>query len=281
MATTLYLILFVAIVVLLAVWAVARARRIRGEAEAREAAALAALAGGRGSAATAGETEFADGLPTHMPAGSGIDVADVSEVVDIDALLADESRQVAKRARATLEEPTDIYRGLDSLPPLPRPAAARPVAVVRPPPPPPPRQPVAPAVPTTAGRDVPLRELALAWFEARGYRPSPASAAVRPIELVLRHKDDAARAYAFVLEQKRVDDALVGRLLKQARSIGLIRLLIVADAGCDPAIPAKHKGVRVVDRVGLDGEFRKLDVPVAAKIIAVARRRATAPRAVA
>src|SRR5258706_280424 len=35
--------------------------------------------------------------------------------------------------------------------------------------------------------DVPLRELSLAWFEARGYRGAPASPAVRPIELVLRH----------------------------------------------------------------------------------------------
>ena len=44
---------------------------------------------------------------------------------------------------------------------------------------------------------VPLRELVIAWYESRGYRGSPASPAIWPIEMVLRHRDDAARAYAF------------------------------------------------------------------------------------
>ena len=42
----------------------------------------------------------------------------------------------------------------------------------------------------------PLREVALAWFEARGYRSSPASPAVRPIERVLRRRQDAERGRA-------------------------------------------------------------------------------------
>src|SRR5882672_941602 len=122
--------------------------------------------------------------------------------------------------------------------------------------------------------DVPLRELSLAWFEARGYRGAPASPAVRPIELVLRHKDDPARAYAFVVEPQPVDSSRVTALLRQAREIGLLRVLIVADAGAEQTAAAGKKGARVMDRRAMDEEFRKLDLGVAAKIIAVARKRA-------
>jgi hypothetical protein len=127
-------------------------------------------------------------------------------------------------------------------------------------------------------RDVPLRELALAWFEARGYRSSPASVAVRPIELVLRHKNDPARAYAFVVEGDRVSADRVHELRAQAKSIGLVRLLIVADAGAEPAAREvmNKKGVRLMDRVTLGREFSGLDFSIAAKIIAIARKRAAA-----
>jgi hypothetical protein len=90
--------------------------------------------------------------------------------------------------------------------------------------------------------DVPLRELALAWFEARGYRSAPASAAVRPIEQVLRHRHDPARAYAFVVESGRVSAERVQQLRTQARSIGLLRVLIVANDGADEGAALKSKG---------------------------------------
>jgi streptomycin 6-kinase len=123
---------------------------------------------------------------------------------------------------------------------------------------------------------VSLREIVLAWFEARGYRASPASPVVRPIELVLRHKDDPARAYAFVVATERVDGERVQQLTKQARGIGLVRVLIVADAGLASEAPAVKKGVRVMDRAAMNDEMKKLDVSIAAKIIAVARKRAAA-----
>ncbi len=140
----------------------------------------------------------------------------------------------------------------------------------------------APTAKTTAqiNVDVPLRELSLAWFEARGYRGAPASPAVRPIELVLRHKDDPARAYAFVVEPQPVDGSRVTALLRQAREIGLLRVLIVADAGAEQTAAAGKKGARVMDRAAMDEEFRKLDLGVAAKIIAVARKRAASRVAV-
>lgn len=268
-------ILFIGSLVLLflmvLVWAVQRARRIRAEAASREEQALAQMRAGKNAAnGRQGETVFA-GMPTQMLPRAGIEV---NEVVDLEALLAGEPHGVATRARARLEEPTNIDVGLDTRPP--RPAGLPPVA-----PPVPARPPVAPRpAPAAPARndqaDVALRELALAWFEARGYRGSPASPAVRPIELVLRHKGDPARAYAFVVEPQRVSGERVRALAEQARSIGLLRLLIVADSGFEETAASHRKGVRLMDRRTMDAELKKLDLPIAAKIIAVARSRAAA-----
>ncbi|MCS7100107.1 MAG: hypothetical protein NZL99_00265 [Burkholderiaceae bacterium] len=285
------------LLVLMWLWARRRARRIREEAEQREARALAAVrAGGDPLAAAkgektelAGDTIFEPNVPTGvLPGRGGIEVA---EVLDIDELLRGESEAVAQRARAQLEEPTNIHSG-DTLPPrpaTPAPAAPQATETTRTPPAAPPaaraapvpQPPVAAAAPATAtrtapGEDVPLRELVLAWFEARGYRASPASPIVRPIELVLRHKDDPARAYAFVVATQRVTVERVQQLAQQARGIGLIRVLVVADAGLSPDAPQAKRGVRVLDRMALQAELAKLDLSVAAKIIAVARKRAAA-----
>ncbi len=272
------------------------------------------------------QTLFDPGTPTGvMPLRGGIEVA---EVADIDELLRGESLAVAERARARLEEPTNINLGGDTLPPRPaiplpvkpppaKPVPAKPAPAVPVPKPvsarvspmqtparretAAPRAPIAAAAPAarasppakpplaTPARlsdalheaDVPLRELVLAWFEARGYRSAPASPVVRPIELVLRHKNDPARAYAFVVATQRVTVDRVLNLAQQARSIGLIRVLIAADAGGAEEATSAKRGVRVMDRALLDAELRKLDLSIAAKIIAVARKRAAARPAAA
>ena len=326
--TTLLIGSLALLVILMAVWARTRATRIRSEGAARERRALAAVrAGGdpappgtQGAAnappaESTGETIFEPGTPTSMVPGSRGSI-EVAEVLDLDELLRDEPLGVASRARAQLEEPTNIHMG-DTLPPRPvvSPPVSPPVAVappparavsppvalrpVAPPPPvqaapaarppaPPPVKPApavanvaprarapAPPTPVALDGDAPLRELVLAWFEARGYRSSPASPVVRPIELVLRHKDDPSRAYAFVVGTQRVTSERVQQLAQQARSIGLIRVLVVADAGLSADAPTAKRGVRVLDRVALSAELAKLDISVAAKIIAVARKRAS------
>lgn len=430
------------LVVAMLFWAWRRAKQIRAESAQREAEALARVEAGHDPfsepSESTGETVFA-GLPSDLVPQGRIDVNDVSEVVDIDQLLASEPLAVATRARARLEEPTNIVLESDTLPPRPltAPAAVAPMQAQLPSVPPSPvvETPLPPvddpdaswaaraAVRTakrgargparsapvpdanaqvavaremaaralsakqaalreaaereaasrevaareaagrelaarqaarqasereaavreaaareeaarqaqereaaererrareaaareaaarvlheeakaaqtaaerraaerhvpereaarrinSSDRDVPLREVALAWFEARGYRSSAASAAVRPIELVLRHKNDPARAYAFVVEGHRVSPDRVHALRAQAKSIGLVRLLIVADAGAEPAAREvmNKKGVRLMDRVALDRELNGLDFSVAAKIIAIARKRAT------
>lgn len=122
----------------------------------------------------------------------------------------------------------------------------------------------------------PLREVALAWFEARGYRSSPASPAVRPIERVLRHRQDAARGYAFVVERQPVSARRIEQLQTLALSVGLKRLLVVAEAGAVDRESREQRGVRLMDRNALAAELDRLDLSIAAKIIAVARKRGSA-----
>jgi len=142
--------------------------------------------------------------------------------------------------------------------------------------------PAAPAVPADApelGAGVPLRELAIVWFEARGYQASPASQALRPIELVLRHRGDPARAYAFVEIATPLTAGGCRELVDQAHSIGLVRLLIVAEAGVDEGVARdlRRRGSRVMDRVAMQKALAKLEFKVAARIVAVARTRADSP----
>jgi hypothetical protein len=212
------------------------------------------------------------------------------EVLDLDELLADEAAPVAAAARRQLEAPTSITTGPDTLFPLPlvaRPVATVAMAAAQPPRVMPltgslamaaasrPAAPPAPTVPPVIERPVPVRELALAWFEARGYRPSNASEAVRPIELVLRHRKDPSRAYAFIVELERLTTDRVAALVSHARSIGLTRVLVAAESGIDSDTRHRFRrqGVRLIDQDEIQREFGKLEISVAAKIIAVARNR--------
>jgi hypothetical protein len=124
---------------------------------------------------------------------------------------------------------------------------------------------------------VPLRELVLAWYESRGYRQVPASPAVWPIELVLRHRDDPARAYAFVVQNDNVSVDRITALIEQAREIGMLRVAVIAEAGYERGAKeiAKRKNVRLIDRPTMDAELSELQLETAAKIIAVARKRAS------
>jgi hypothetical protein len=157
---------------------------------------------------------------------------------------------------------------------------------VSPPPPPEPRR--ARAAARAAAREatpmldsmapsVPLRELVLAWYESRGYRQVPASPAVWPIELVLRHRDDPSRAYAFVVQSDNVSVDRITALIEQAREIGMLRVAVIAEAGYERGAKeiAKRKSVRLIDRPTMDAELSDLQLETAAKIIAVARKRAS------
>ncbi|GAB4468021.1 MAG: hypothetical protein OHK0044_09180 [Burkholderiaceae bacterium] len=117
------------LLLIMAVWAVQRARHIRAEAAMREEQALAQMRHGKVPAnERQGETVFA-GMPSQMLPRAGIEV---NEVVDLEALLAGEPLGVATRARARLEEPTNIDVGPDTLPPRPAASPAAPSAPATP-----------------------------------------------------------------------------------------------------------------------------------------------------
>jgi len=154
-----------------------------------------------------------------------------------------------------------------------------------------PRRPAGPlagaaaAVPTPAENQfrIPVRELVLAWFEARGYRASVAFADARPIELILQHRKDQERNYAFVVERAFVTSERASSLLAHARASGLPRLLIAAEGGTEEDLPKRVQrlGIRLFDEPGIRAQLGRIDIRVAAKIIAVARGRALARRTAA
>lgn len=275
------------------VWAGARARKIRRQAAEREQAALALMLGGglhgddAAGEAAAGRKPVGRLLaddPSEQAAQLVRAVADAHREAHSAAELApleyqgrDGARRAlsaAEQAAADLDPIEDLISQImvDEPPARPRPQRA---AVAAPPTPQAaaatqPRGPIAP--------NIPLRELALAWYEARGYRGSPASPAVWPIELVLRHREDAARAYAFVVQTDHVSVDRIIALIEQAREIGMMRVAVIAESGYEREAKevARKRNVRLIDRRTMEAELAELQLPTAAKIIAVARTRSSA-----
>ncbi len=262
--------LFVALGVML-LWA-RQKLRARREAEAeRQAAVLAAVqAAGAVAPNVEGETNVDAGLSTNLRGQRGIEVAE--ESIDVEALLSSVPAGAAARARAQLDEPTNIVpmstgwasTGLQTGPttgPLVSTSANA-------------SSPAAPKPPAGLEMEVPLRNLVLAWFEARGYRPAPAVPSLRPIDVVLRHRNDPARSYAFMYDPGRATGPRASSLLDLARSAGLSKLAIAAEHGGDSALRANRvKGVRMIDWPTIEADLKKLDREIAGRIVGIARQR--------
>lgn len=219
--------------------------------------------------------------PTEPIGRSAIEVAEMAEVVDLEALLSSVPPRIAAETRDVLDVPTNIVTG-----PLPPPAsgvtppaapplslsaeAAPPAPVTAPRRAPPPRPTLADLLAGTS-----LRDLALAWYQARGYRSSPVSSALAPIACVLRHREDPSRVYA-VIEPTRqaVDEAVLDVWLARAQAVGVGRVLVLIDAAIDLQADAR-KGVRLLNRVRLEAELRRLDPRIAARIIGIVKARAS------
>jgi hypothetical protein len=288
-STVLYSIAVLITLLGLLFWARRRATTIRERAHEREQEAMAMLLVGKGRD---GEANAAPEMPV------------IGRVLEDPAdRVAAKAREAARVAREAAEQPTVAVgpaRGNGASPPSPAEQAAegmdpieelisqimvdtptpkprklpvRPRAAERAAAPPP----ESPQRPEAIGSGVPLRELVLAWYESRGYRGSPASPAVWPIEMVLRHRDDAARAYAFVVQSDHISVDRITALIEQAREIGMQRVAVVAESGYERGAKeiARKKHVRLIDRSTMDAELSALELPTAAKIIAVARKRSS------
>jgi hypothetical protein len=275
-------------------WARRRSEAIRQQAAQREQAALAMMLGSSpepkpAAAPAAEEIDHAALIrQAHLSAEQGETFEQDKSARDLPPIEYDRrppQREMspAEQAAAGLDPIEDLISQIMVDDPARRPA---PRPVVASPPPPEPRR--ATAAVRAAAREatpmldsmapsVPLRELVLAWYESRGYRQVPASPAVWPIELVLRHRDDPARAYAFVVQSDNVSVDRITALIEQAREIGMLRVAVIAEAGYERGAKeiAKRKNVRLIDRPTMDAELADLQLETAAKIIAVARKRAS------
>jgi|GEM_PF-1782496 len=177
--------------------------------------------------------------------------------IDVDILLADEPETIADRRRRQLERPTDFIG--DTGNPL---TAARTTTGL----------PTSPLSLHDGQLDVALDALVVAWFEARGYVARPAPASAQPISLLLNHRDDRTRSYAFFFDRGRLAALRAAALLEKARELGMSKLLVAAEHGSDPKVgSARLRDVQVMDWPAIDREIGKLDPSVAAKILSIAR----------
>jgi hypothetical protein len=198
------------------------------------------------------------------------------EVFDVEALLGDEA--VAAAAPAPVDAPpraarrnegNDTLGGLGAASEQPVAAESAPARTL------PERNAERGSGERGLGADVPIRDLVLVWFEARGYQASVASRAVLPIEYVLRHRGDPARAYAFVALSERLTAELGAGLIERAHGLGLERLLVTSEDGAERTVrrALRRQGLRLMDRGAIDDALAKMEFRVAAKIVAVAAAR--------
>lgn len=193
------------------------------------------------------------------PAEANALPATIGRTVDIDLLLGDEPNSVAEQARQQLARSTAMLSGLAGESTVGRADGSAPAS---------------PLSLLDGVLDVSLDALVLVWFAARGYVVSPAPEAANPIRLLLTHREDVERSYAFFFDRGRLHAQRAAELLDKAQALGMNRLLVAAEHGADPAVnSARLRDVLVMDWVTLDREFRKIDFRVAAKLIAIARSR--------
>jgi hypothetical protein len=136
-------------------------------------------------------------------------------------------------------------------------------------------RPPLPQSPSDQAAGIPVQDLLLTWYEARGYRFKPAPGRLRPIEFELRHASSAEHGYAFATVSQHLTPARAQQLLDAARQLGHSRLIIASECHVDEAVVAaiRKLGIRIFDPDSTRSEIAKADLRTAARIIAVARGR--------
>lgn len=128
---------------------------------------------------------------------------------------------------------------------------------------------------------VAVRDLVQVFYVARGFRAAAADTAASPIELLLTHKADANRGYAFAPLDGPVSADLVRAVAARARTIGQQRALITSETAIAPALADSLllPGVRVFDGAAIEAQLARLDAPLAQRVRAAAARLAASRRA--
>jgi hypothetical protein len=122
---------------------------------------------------------------------------------------------------------------------------------------------------------VPVRDLVQVFYEGRGFRARPAEPSALPIELVLAHKSDASRSYAFAPLAVVPTEAEMQAIVDGARRIGQLRVLIAVEAEGPAGLQAalSTQPVRYFDRSLIEAQLARLDSDIIAKVRAAANRR--------
>ena len=270
---TVFLILLT-VAVGLAWWIRHRSARLRREAESREAQVLEALfAARRSTAGNGGETIDLDKVFGGKAAAA--ESATSSDAVlraagleaELIALVKSPPKKPAEQAagagRAGAWAPRDADVRSSALASMPADDE-------------PDRKPSPVRASERADEPVQVRDLVQIFYEARGYRPVPASRGARPIELVLRHKTDPLRSYAFAPTAEAVSEVNALAMLERARGIDQTRVLIATESDVAPELANSvlTQGIRVFDGAAIEAQLAQLDFATAAKIRAIARQRA-------
>ncbi len=240
-------------------WALYRAARLRRESESREARVLDAIFAARATAdgAAAIDIDRVLGAKPSPPGSAGSDA-----VMRAAALAASVAAPSAAEAA-----------------PLAPAAAAAPVVDANPA-----ADGVVMVVGTAAdGRIEPsveapplVRDLVQVFYEARGFRPTSLEASARPIELVLAHKSDPRRSYAFVPMATVPSGDELKSIAAVARRVDQLRVLVATEAPLPAGATDPPAGFRVFDRAAIDAQLARIDAAIAARIRSAAQRRRTA-----
>jgi hypothetical protein len=264
---TLLVVALLVVAASLAGWVMYRAARLRREAESREARVLEALFAARHSA-NGGATIDVDEVFGRAPAAAAPTSAD--DVLRAAGLGPEVIALVGKqRSSAPAVEPEPD----DAKAPTPpgaadhdRDSAARGLEATG----------HEGDVRAAGAAPVPVRDLVQVFYEARGFRAAPADASARPVALVLTHKSDPRRSYAFAPIDGTLTEADLRSVVETARRIDQSRVLIAVEGTLAPALgsaSAEH-GVRAFDRAAIEAQLARVDAAAAEKLRAAAARRA-------
>jgi hypothetical protein len=262
---TYFVVALLLVAAVVAWWVVQRAARLRRETEAREARVMDALFAARQSAnggANIDVDQIFGAGSASAPASADAVLRSAGVEPELIAMLGNKTAAAARQDQTMRAEPT-VQPGVGrAQPPL---ADLDQAAMV-----------------LGAAALATVRDLVQVFYEARGFRPSEADAAARPIELVLTHKADANRSYAFAPVEGPPSADLVRDIAARARAIGQQRVLITSEATIEPALAEllPLPGVRVVDAASIEAQLARLDAHLAQKVRAAAARRAASRQAV-
>jgi len=262
---TLLVVALLVVAASLAGWVMYRAARLRREAESREARVLEALFAARHSA-NGGATIDVDKVFGGEPAAAAPTTAD--EVLRAAGLGPEVIALVGKQkpsSPAAVPEPDGAKEPT-------RPGATDPDPAVAG---------IEAAADDAKAREaeaapVPVRDLVQVFYEARGFRAARTDSSARPVELVLTHKSDPRRSYAFASIDGTLTETDLRSIVEIARRIDQLRVLIAVEGTLVPELgesSSKH-GVRAFDRAAIEAQLARVDSATAEKLRAAAARRA-------